>query len=64
MSKTFRLSDRSAAALAARRIELIIGKRQDVKESDLLGALIWLRLNDIGFEEVERYRKEVLGKNG
>jgi len=62
MAKTYRLRDSATDALNAKRIAMILERKEDVKESDLLGALVWLHLKDISFKEVERYREEVLGK--
>ncbi|AVK18642.1 hypothetical protein [Pseudomonas aeruginosa] len=45
MAKTYRLRDEAVEALNAKRIKLIVERKEDVKESDLLGALIWKHLS-------------------
>jgi len=62
MAKTYRLRDDAAEELKEKRIAMILDRKEDVKESDLLGALVWLHLGKITFKDVERYREEVLGK--
>lgn len=63
MAKTYRLRDDLVEALNARRIKLIVERKEDVKESDMIGALIWKHLNTLTGEDVKRYREQVLGKD-
>ena len=63
MAKTYRLRDEAVDALNNKRIKLIIDKKEDFKESDLLGALIWKYLETLKPEDVKTYREDVLGKD-
>ncbi|AOE85575.1 hypothetical protein THL1_3040 [Pseudomonas sp. TCU-HL1] len=63
MAKTYRLRDEAVDALNAKRIKLIVERKEDVKESDLLGALIWKNLSALTAEDVKAYREAVLGKD-
>jgi len=63
MAKTYRLRDDLVEALNARRIKLIVERKEDVKESDMIGALIWKHLNTLTADDVKRYREQVLGKD-
>lgn len=63
MAKTYRLRNEAVEALNAKRIKLIIEKKEDVKESELLGALIWKHLDGITEKDLEEYREQVLGKD-
>ena len=63
MAKTYRLRDEAVEALSAKRIKLIIEKKEDVKESDLLGALIWKHLSTLSTQDIKAYRENVLGKD-
>lgn len=63
MAKTYRLRDDLVEALNARRIKLIVERKEDVKESDMIGALIWKHLNALTADDVKRYREQVLGKD-
>lgn len=63
MAKTYRLRDEAVEALNAKRIKLIVERKEDVKESDLLGALIWKHLSTLSAQDVKAYREAVLGKD-
>ncbi|RYM13434.1 hypothetical protein [Pseudomonas aeruginosa] len=65
MAKTYRLRDEAVEALNAKRIKLIVERKEDVKESDLLGALIWIwkHLSTLTAQDVKAYREQVLGKD-
>lgn len=63
MAKTYRLRDEAVEALTEKRIKLIVEKKEDFKESDLLGALIWKHLEGLKADDVKAYREEVLGKD-
>lgn len=63
MAKTYRLRDEAVEALNAKRIKLIVERKEDVKESDLLGALIWKHLSTLTAQDVKAYRETVLGKD-
>lgn len=63
MAKTYRLRDEAVEALNSKRIKLIVEQKEDVKESDLLGALIWKHLSTLRPEDVKAYREAVLGKD-
>lgn len=63
MAKTYRLRDEAVEALNSKRIKLIVERKEDVKESDLLGALIWMHLSSLKAEDVKAYREAVLGKD-
>lgn len=63
MAKTYRLRDEAVDALNAKRIKLIVERKEDVKESDLLGALIWKHLSTLTAQDVKAYRETVLGKD-
>ncbi|MDJ1420157.1 hypothetical protein, partial [Pseudomonas aeruginosa] len=63
MAKTYRLRDEAVEALNAKRIKLIVERKEDVKESDLLGALIWKHLSTLTAQDVKAYREHVLGKD-
>lgn len=63
MAKTYRLRDEAVEALNAKRIKLIVERKEDVKESDLLGALIWKHLSTLTGQDVKAYRETVLGKD-
>lgn len=62
MAKTYRLRDEAVEALNSKRIKLIVERKEDVKESDMLGALIWKHLGTLTAQDVEAYRRAVLGK--
>lgn len=63
MAKTYRLRDEAVEALNSKRIKLIVERKEDVKESDLLGALIWKHLSTLTAQDVKAYRESVLGKD-
>ena len=63
MAKTYRLREDAAEALKSRRIKMILETREDFRESELLGALIWKYLGQITTKDVQKYREEVLGKD-
>jgi hypothetical protein len=63
MAKTYRLRDEAVEALQAKRIKLIVDTKEDVKESDILGALIWKYLGGITPQEIKAYREVVLEKS-
>jgi len=63
MAKTYRLRDEAVDALNSKRIKMIVERKEDVKESDLLGALIWKHLGALKAEDVKAYRDAVLGKD-
>ena len=56
-AKTYRLRDEAVDALNAKRIKLIVERKEDVKESDLLGALIWKHLSTLTAQDVKAYRE-------
>ena len=62
MAKTYRLRDEAVEALMQKRLKLIIERKEEFKESDLLGALIWKHLSSISAQDVKAYREAVLGK--
>ncbi|WP_220462868.1 hypothetical protein [Pseudomonas aeruginosa] len=62
-AKTYRLRDEAVEAINAKRIKLIVERKEDVKESDLLGALIWKHLSTLTAQDVKAYREQVLGKD-
>ncbi|SFB64151.1 hypothetical protein [Azotobacter beijerinckii] len=62
MAKTYRLRDEAVDALKEKRIELIVERKEDVKESELLGMLIWKHLKGVTEKDLEEYREQVLGK--
>lgn len=63
MAKTYRLREDAAEALKDRRIKMILETREDFRESELLGALVWKYLEQISIKDVQKYREEVLGKD-
>ena len=63
MAKTYRLRDHAEEELKEKRIRMIVETKDDIRESDLLGALIWKHLKDISAKDVARYREEVLKKD-
>ena len=63
MPKTYRLRDEAVEALGNKRIKMIVERKEDVKESDLLGALIWKYLSTLNAQDVKAYRENVLGKD-
>jgi len=63
MPKTYRLRDEAVDALSTKRIRMIVERKEDVKESDLLGALIWKYLSSLTPQDVKAYRENVLGKD-
>jgi len=63
MSKTYRIRPEAVEEIKDRRIALILETKDDIKESDLIGALIWKYLNAITAKDIEKYREEVLGKD-
>ncbi|MNZ53309.1 hypothetical protein D3C78_711830 [compost metagenome] len=63
MAKTYRLRDDAVEALKDRRIKMILETKDDIRESDLLGALIWKHLDSLSTKDVQKYREEVLGKD-
>ncbi|MFA5678220.1 MAG: hypothetical protein WC953_07385 [Pseudomonas sp.] len=63
MAKTYRLRSDATEALKEKRIKMILETKDDVRESDVLGAVIWKYLAQITHKDVERYREEVLGKD-
>lgn len=63
MSKTYRIRPEAVEEIKDRRIALILETKDDIKESDLIGALIWKYLKAITAKDIERYREEVLGKD-
>ena len=44
-------------------IKMIIRTKKQIKESEMLNCLIWKSLKDLTDSDVEKYRKEVLGKD-
>lgn len=63
MSKTYRIRPEAVEEIKDRRIALILETKDDIKESDLIGALIWKYLSSITYKDIEKYREEVLGKD-
>lgn len=63
MSKTYRIRPEAVEEIKDRRIKLILETKDDIKESDLIGALIWKYLSEITSKDIEKYREEVLGKD-
>lgn len=63
MSKTYRIRPEAVEEIKDRRIALILETKDDIKESDLIGALIWKYLGAITAKDIEKYREEVLGKD-
>ena len=63
MAKTYRLRDEAVEAINPKRITLIVDSKEDFKERDLLGALIWKHLGTLRAEDVKAYREAVLGKD-
>lgn len=63
MAKTYRLRDDAVEALKDKRIKMIVETKDDIRESDLLGTLIWMHLESLSTKDVQRYREEVLGKD-
>ncbi|MNZ69484.1 hypothetical protein D3C78_877820 [compost metagenome] len=63
MAKTYRLRDDAVEALKDRRIKMILETKDDIRESDLLGALIWKHLASLSTKDVQKYREEILGKD-
>jgi len=63
MSKTYRIRPEAVEEIKDRRIALILETKDDIKESDLIGALIWKYLSAITAKDIEKYREEVLGKD-
>lgn len=63
MSKTYRIRPEAVEEIKDRRIALILETKDDIKESDIIGALIWKYLSAITAKDIEKYREEVLGKD-
>ena len=63
MSKTYRVRPEAVEEIKDKRIKLILETKDEIKESDLLGVLIWKYLDTVTAKDVERYREEVLGKD-
>lgn len=63
MAKTYRLRDDATEALKERRIKMILETKDDIRESDVLGAVIWRYLDQLTTKDVQKYREEVLGKD-
>ena len=63
MSKTYRIRPEAVEEIKDRRIALILETKDDIKESDLIGALIWKYLSAITAKDIEKYREDVLGKD-
>lgn len=63
MSKVFKVRTDEAKALSDANIKMIIRTKKQIKESEMLNCLIWKSLKDLTDSDVEKYRKEVLGKD-
>jgi len=63
MAKTYRLRDDATEALKEKRIKMILETKDDIRESDVLGAVIWRYLDQLTTKDVQKYREEVLGKD-
>lgn len=63
MAKTYRLRDDATEALKDKRIKMILETKDDIRESDVLGAVIWRYLDQLTTKDVQKYREEVLGKD-
>ena len=62
MGKVYKVRDETAEALQKNSMKLTVKSQTFVKESELINILVWKNLKDIGTEDVEKYRKEVLKK--
>lgn len=63
MAKTYRLRDDATEALKEKRIRMILETKDDIRESDVLGAIIWRYIDQLTTKDVQKYREEVLGKD-
>jgi len=63
MAKTYRLRDEAVEALQSKRIKMIVETKEDVKESDLLGAVLWKHLSQLSAQDIKAYKEAVLGKD-
>lgn len=63
MSKSYRLRDEEAEQIKELRLKMIVETKTDIKESDILHALIRKNLRELTTKEVMKYREEVLGKD-
>lgn len=63
MAKTYRLREDATEALKEKRIKMILETKDDIRESDVLGAVIWRYLSQLTTKDVQKYREEVLGKD-
>ncbi len=63
MAKTYRLREEATEALKDKRMKMILETKDDVRESEVLGAMIWKFLDQITPKDVQEYREEVLGRD-
>lgn len=63
MAKTYRLRDEAVEALKEKRIKMIVEIKDEIRESDILGALMWKYLEALSTKDVLKYREEILGKD-
>lgn len=63
MAKTYRLKNEYEEMLKDKRIKFILELKDEVKESDILHAVLWKHLEKLTLKDVEEYRQEVLNKD-
>lgn len=62
MSKAYKVRTEESEALRDATIKMIIDKKVNLRESDVLHALIRKYLPELKSSDVMRYREDVLGK--
>lgn len=62
MSKTYRINDSAQELIHEKRISLIIKTKEDIKESDILHALIKKHINTITIEDIENLKEDKIFK--
>ena len=62
MSKAYKVRTEESEALKEATIKMIIDKKMNFRESDVLHALIRKYLSELKSSDVIKYREDVLGK--
>lgn len=62
MSKTYRINGDTQELIHEKRINLIIKTKEDIKESDILHALINKHIHNITIEDIENFKEDKIFK--
>lgn len=58
MSKAYRVREKFVDTVKEKRVAMIIETKEDVRESDLINATLWLYLEKITVKDVLEFREE------